>query len=134
MSVKLSRLSKPFSAYEQKLLAADALKREKIRIESQGYSTAPNPAGETRDNSATLISVSNGPEVIEETLLSPIRLSAGYRHLKSVKLMAEKRLGAAIVKYYKSNPEFLWLNSNGQPTGRATAVLEVLCECRRIWP
>ncbi|MEE9315075.1 MAG: L,D-transpeptidase family protein [Rhizobiaceae bacterium] len=117
--VRLARLAKAFSAHEQKLLAADALRK-----------TNPESDLETGavDVKPKLISEKTVIDETRENGLAPVRLSAGGQLLKSIPLKSSPSLGKAMVTFYKASPEFIWLNEQGQPNNKATAVLSVLAD------
>lgn len=58
----------------------------------------------------------------------PVRLSAGYEHLGSIRLQARGALGKAMVAYYRKNPDFIWSNGRGKLTENANAVLRTLAQ------
>ncbi len=126
--VRLTRLAKAFSAYEHKLLAADALNRVK-NTSDVAPNTSSNPlTGAVNEEKPKLISETSVSVEGDGRVLAPVRLSAGGALLKSISFRSSPSLGKALVAYYKSNPEFIWLDNDGQPNSKATEVLHVLAD------
>ncbi|EFL90793.1 murein L,D-transpeptidase [Ahrensia sp. R2A130] len=119
-TVALAGLAAAFTAHDQKLLAADALRGEADdRAElTTGAVVIPTmgPTGvvpviaepETAPNAAP-----------ERAPLPTVRLSAGAEYLEGMKLTARSGLGKALVSHYRTNPAFLWLDADGNPTPAA---------------
>ena len=150
--VKLVRLAKAFSAYDLKLVAAEALRQEKIKSatpeNNEPQIEGDSPLGITPDGPSetegNVIPISAKPTdgsvettaatgsvaaTQEASELPEIRLSAAQRaDLQAIRISAAPKLGAAVVDYYKSNPEFLWLDENGQPNEKGQMILSVLAD------
>ena len=123
-TVALASLAKPFSAYDQKLLAADALLKAKPEPVGEGLQD-----GKEASLDANVILASQTTEIEEPvSQLAPIRLSAGAGLLKSIKVAAKRKLGKAVVAHYKASPEFLWMDGNGKMNQNAQAALRVLAD------
>lgn len=119
--VSLAGLSKAFSAYDQKVLAAEAIRQEKLKLPVEEVSAT----GSVVDVKPTLVSQTVDNETDAKPLDS-IRLSAGSRLLKSIKLPTERALGKSLVSHYRKNPTFMWVDGEGKPNERAQAALDVL--------
>ena len=129
-TVALAGLASAFAAYDQKLLAAEALRQEADdRAAAAPVATvipAASPTG--------VVPVIAEPEVVappaqpEREPIDAVRLSAGSVHLEGMKFTARSGLGKALVAYYKENPELLWLNGDGKPTQAALDVHALLMD------
>ncbi|MEM1317328.1 MAG: L,D-transpeptidase family protein [Pseudomonadota bacterium] len=123
-TVALAGLAATFAAYDQKLLAAEALRQEADdRAELATGVTVMPAAGPTG-----VVPVIAEPETVkpEREPLDAVRLSAGADYLEGMKLTARSGLGKALIAHYKDNPEFMWLDGEGKPTDAALDVHELL--------
>ncbi|MEL6505148.1 MAG: L,D-transpeptidase family protein [Pseudomonadota bacterium] len=139
-SVRLTSLSKAFAAHDRKLVAAEearlqGLPQRQGNLGGAALGGAVVLASQTGEGFASdrpIDELQTGivqPPAVEtppQPQLADIRLSAGSEQLKAVKLRAGPALGKAMVRFYKANPEFLWLDGEGRPNAKADAVMRVL--------
>ncbi len=127
-SVRLTDMAKAFGAYEQKLLVTNVLPREKTNSPELSEQLDTRSTGSIDAQQPKLTVETKVIEERQENVLAPVRLSAGAAQLKTISLNSSPALGKAVVAYYKSNPEFIWLDGEGRPNSKATAVLRVLAD------
>ncbi len=109
--VRLSKLSKAFSAAEQKALASSVLARQAHiddHISKRKYS------------------LDAYAKVAQGVTKPAMRLSAGWALLNSISIKADKKKSKAITAHYTKSPRFMWVDEQGQPSQQARDVMAVL--------
>lgn len=146
-AVRFASLAATFEAHDRKLVAAQEARLRQVQPandQRQGSVSVPVVLASQLDSEAPIDQLQTGvvretvapvpvevaPTVpvptVDESGIADIRLSAGSAQLKDLKLRAGPALGKALVKFYKANPEFLWLDGEGRPNAKADRVMREL--------